>query len=94
MNSKQRRTARRRDGCAESTGCSYQGKHFGAFYEDACCINGYLWDLDSCDEPGGPLHHGGEIPCPQCNAKAYEAFLSDDDEPMDDATRYAVMGAM
>ena len=31
--------------------CGYQGKHFGAWYEDAICIDGYLWDLDSCDEP-------------------------------------------
>lgn len=50
-------------------GCDYQGSHFGATYEDACCIDGYLWDLDSCDEPGGPLRHGGEIPCPKCNAQ-------------------------
>lgn len=23
---------------------------FGASYSDARCINGYLWDLDKCDE--------------------------------------------
>lgn len=23
---------------------------FGASYPDARCINGYLWDLDKCDE--------------------------------------------
>ena len=48
-------------------GCGYQGKHFGASYEDGGCIDGYLWDLDSCDEPGGPLFTGGDDPCPQCN---------------------------
>lgn len=48
-------------------GCDYTGSHFGASYPDACCIDGYLWDLDSCDEPGGPLYSGGEQACPQCN---------------------------
>ena len=45
--------------------CDYTGRHFGANYEDTCCIEGYLWDLDSGDEDG--LTSGGEIPCPQCN---------------------------
>lgn len=40
---------------------------FGATYPDACCVDGYLWDLDSCESPGGPLHHGGDEPCPFCN---------------------------
>lgn len=40
---------------------------FGASYPDACCIDGYLWDLDSCEIPGGPLYHGGDEPCPFCN---------------------------
>lgn len=51
--------------------CGYQGSHFGAWYEDATCCDGYLWDLDSCDEPGGPLYNGGDIPCPKCNTKEY-----------------------
>lgn len=42
---------------------------FGANYPDATCIDGYLWDLDSCDEPGGPLYSGGEAACPFCNAE-------------------------
>lgn len=54
--------------------CKYQGIHFGASYEDATCTDGYLWDLDSCQEPGGPLSHGGEIPCPECNAVAYKEY--------------------
>ncbi len=55
--------------------CGYQGKHFGAWYEDATCIDGYLWDLDSCYEPGGPLYYGGDIPCPACNTRKYAAWL-------------------
>lgn len=26
-------------------GCDYQGSHFGAHYDDACCGDGYLWDF-------------------------------------------------
>lgn len=49
--------------------CDYMGHEFGAPYPDSVCIEGYLWDADSCEVPGGPLYHGGEIPCPQCNHK-------------------------
>lgn len=55
--------------------CGYQGKHFGAWYEDAICIDGYLWDLDSCDEPGGLLYNGGEDACPCCNTAEYVAVF-------------------
>lgn len=55
----------------ESSGCGYEGSHFGATYPDACCIEGYLWDLDSCDEPGGGLYRGGDVACPCCNTREY-----------------------
>lgn len=61
--------------------CNYQGSHFGAHYPDACCIDGYLWDLDSggSDENGETyLDSGGDVPCPQCNTKKYVHSLSDD----------------
>ncbi|KAF1065248.1 hypothetical protein DX980_20060 [Burkholderia gladioli] len=58
--------------------CGYQGKHFGASYEDACCCDGYLWDLDSCDEPGGPLYRGGDIPCPNCNLDEFVEYHTED----------------
>lgn len=57
---------------AKKVGCGYQGRHFGAYYEDATCVNGYLWDLDSSDEEG-LLGYGGDIPCPQCNTKEFAA---------------------
>ena len=54
--------------------CDYQGYEFGAgSYPDSVCIDGYLWDADSgdaCDD-GWCYTLGGEIPCPQCNAKAH-----------------------
>lgn len=63
--------------------CDYHGHDFGASYPDACCIDGYLWDLDSCDEPGGGLSVGGDIPCPQCNAEAHAAYFADVTETRD-----------
>ncbi|CAN7447019.1 hypothetical protein LJR066_002792 [Acidovorax sp. LjRoot66] len=57
--------------------CGYTGRHFGATYPDAACIDGELWDLDSCDEPGGALHSGGDIPCPRCNTREYVGCLMD-----------------
>lgn len=58
-------------------GCGYQGFHFGANYEDGGCWEGYLWDLDSCEEPGGALFNGGDIPCPSCNKEEHDEYLAD-----------------
>lgn len=58
--------------------CDYTGNDFGAPYNDACCIDGFLWDLDSCDEPGGGLSVGGDIPCPQCNHKNWLEYYEED----------------
>jgi hypothetical protein len=51
--------------------CGYQGYEFGAAYPDSLCCDGLLWDADSCDEPGGGLSVGGDIPCPRCNTAAF-----------------------
>ena len=58
------------------TGC-IQFPHFGAHYPDACCIDGYLWDLDSGDSDG--LTSGGDDPCPTCHAKSYIKDLLDNE---------------
>jgi hypothetical protein len=55
----------------KSTSCGYRGFEFGGGYLDAVCIDGHLWDLDSCEVPGGPLYHGGNIGCPKCNPDDY-----------------------
>lgn len=56
-------------------GCDFHEPYFGATYPDACCIEGMLWDLDSCDVPGGSLSSGGDVPCPQCQHDAWlESF--------------------
>lgn len=61
-----------------SDGCDYQGYDFGAHYLDSICVDGWLWDADSCDEPGGDLTSGGEIPCPQCSHDDWLAFIADE----------------
>ena len=61
-------------------GCDYSGCDFGANYPDSCCIDGYLWDLDSCDEPGGPLSCGGDIPCPECNHEEWLEYRREEVE--------------
>ncbi|MNJ71214.1 hypothetical protein D3C77_677310 [compost metagenome] len=55
-------------------GCDYQGRHFGALYPDTQCVDGFLWDEDSYDEPGGALRHGGDIPCPKCNSASNATY--------------------
>lgn len=50
--------------------------HFGARYPDARCIDGELWDLDSCE--GDMLTSGGEVPCPFCNTNEYAKHIHDD----------------
>jgi len=62
--------------------CDFTEPYFGATYPDACCIEGFLWDLDSCDVPGGPLYSGGEVPCPQCNREAWLESFKDTVEMM------------
>lgn len=51
--------------------CDYEAPFFGAHYPDGICIDGFMWDLDSCDEPGGPLYDGGDKACPACNTEQY-----------------------
>lgn len=43
--------------------------YFGARYPDATCIDGYLWDLDKCED--GKLYGGGDEPCPFCNTDSF-----------------------
>lgn len=44
---------------------------FGAHYPDARCIDGYLWDLDSCGANPNVFHRGGDDPCPFCNKEEF-----------------------
>lgn len=58
------------------TGC-IEFPHFGAHYPDARCVDGYLWDLDSCDD--GFLTSGGDAPCPVCNTRQYVGDMIDNE---------------
>lgn len=47
--------------------CDYQGYEFGAGrYPDSLCIDGLLYDADSCDGDGNLYEPMEEIPCPIC----------------------------
>lgn len=74
--------------------CGYTGPHFGGGYDDACCIDGYLWDLDSGDEDG--FTSGGDLPCPSCNTASYLDDAKDDAEGVSwgEANRVLYSGAM
>lgn len=51
--------------------------YFGAWYPDATCVDGYLWDLDKYDN--GMLYGGGEEPCPFCNTEYFIEYHEDDE---------------
>src|SRR5688572_11389905 len=53
--------------------CNYQGHEFGAHYVDSVCIDGYLWDADSCDAEGN-LYGDGDLPCPACNLSSWREY--------------------
>lgn len=55
-------------------GCDYEAPTFGATYPDGTCIEGYMWDLDSCD--GNDLIGGPEKPCPHCNTFEYLDYFN------------------
>ena len=54
--------------------CNYEGKDYGANYIDAQCIDGYLYDLDDCDEHGNLYENDCNIPCPKCNTSEYVEY--------------------
>ncbi len=55
---------------------------FGASYPDATCIDGFLWDLDKCDE-NGLYSSGDNPPCPFCNTQEFIDYHTDiDDEEL------------
>lgn len=57
--------------------------YFGAKYPDATCVDGFLWDLDDCDE-NGLLSSGDNPPCPFCNTDAFiEHIVTIDDDDLE-----------
>lgn len=60
--------------------------YFGARYPDACCIDGYLWDLDKYED--GKLYGGGEDACPFCNTEQFIEEHEDDDWSKEELSKY------
>ena len=56
---------------------------FGAPYPDARCIDGYLYDLDDCDDYGNLYEPAEKIPCPFCNKEEFfKEFDCDNEDSM------------
>ena len=54
--------------------------YFGASYPDACCIDGYLYDMDDCDDYGNMYKPDEEHPCPFCNWDEFKAKWNENAE--------------
>ena len=53
------------------SGCTAEFPFFGAKYPDARCIDGYLHDMDKCDENGNLYLMDESYPCPFCNREEF-----------------------
>lgn len=60
--------------------------YFGARYPDATCIDGFLWDLDKCEN--GQLYGGGDDPCPFCNTETFIEQNEDEDNTRESLMKY------
>lgn len=57
--------------------------YFGASYPDACCIDGYLYDMDDLDEEEDCLCKMHEKhPCPFCNWDEFKAKWNENAEDL------------
>lgn len=48
-----------------------QFPYWGAFYADACCIDGKSYDLDRCSGDGDLNEPIDDIPCPFCRTNQF-----------------------
>lgn len=53
--------------------------YFGASYPDACCIDGYLYDMDDCVD-GCLCEMQEKHPCPFCNWDEFKAKWNENAE--------------
>lgn len=54
--------------------------YFGASYPDACCIDGYLYDMDDSDPDGCLCQMHEKHPCPFCNWDEFKAKWNENAE--------------
>lgn len=62
---------------------------FGASYPDARCVDGYLFDMDDCNDEGMVyVNDDHEYPCPFCNTKEFMQDKKDNEENLDEAKEW------
>ena len=54
--------------------------YFGASYPDACCIDGYLYDMDDSDIDNCLCEMHEKHPCPFCNWDEFKAKWNENAE--------------
>jgi hypothetical protein len=62
--------------------------YFGAKYPDARCIEGYLHDLDNCDEEGNLYTMTESHPCPFCNTDEFIEIQKRNEVPKKDVIKW------
>lgn len=61
---------------------------FGATYPDARCIDGFLHDMDNCDENGRLYLNEDHYPCPFCKQEDFIERNANEDITREDLLEY------
>ena len=70
------------------SGCTAEFPFFGAKYPDARCIDGYLHDMDKCDENGNLYLMDESYPCPFCNREEFIQQQKDNEEDLEKVSEW------
>jgi hypothetical protein len=62
--------------------------YFGAKYPDARCIDGYLHDMDKCDDQGRIYLMDEAHPCPFCNTDEFMQEMQDNEQDLDKVRKW------
>jgi len=68
--------------------CTAEFPFFGAKYPDARCIEGYLHDMDKCDENGNLYLMEESHPCPFCNREEFMQQQKDNEEDLEKVSEW------
>ena len=61
---------------------------FGATYPDATCIDGKLFDLDSCTNEEEGLTRGGDYSCPFCRREDFVKEQLENEHSIEEIEKY------
>lgn len=61
---------------------------FGAKYPDARCVDGYLYDMDNCNDEGQVYLTGEEHPCPFCNTEKFTEEQKDNEQDLEKVSKW------